>query len=78
LTLVFNLNKDWSKVYTEVSEYTLKWDKTEELLLHSKPIDEVKVNDIKMVGKLDGMTDNGGWILGCISAYYGTGRIIVE
>ena len=76
--LTYQLNYDWTKVKLEISDYAQKWDKVEQVLIDSKNSDEVKVPNIKMIGKLDGFTDNKGWIMGCIKAYYETGEIIVE
>ncbi len=76
--LINQIRLDWGHVRNEVSEYTTKWDEAEVLLKSNEPKKDVNLKNIQMIGKLDGFTDNKGWILGCISAYYGTGRIIVE
>ncbi len=76
--LIYQLNNDWSNVRKEMSDYANNWDRVDEILISSDKAKAVSVPNIQSVGKLDGFTENKGWVLGCIKAYYGTGDIIVE
>jgi hypothetical protein len=78
LALTFYSNKYLDINKNEIKEYANKWDKVEDLLIASRGSDEVSVQNIKPVGKLDGFVENKGWVLSCVKAYYHTGEIIVK
>ncbi len=78
ILLIININSDWRKVKNEIGDYAITWDKAEKDIINFDADDSVDVNYIKAVGKLDGLTENGGWVAGCIASYYKIGKIVVK
>ena len=78
ILLIININSDWRKVKNEIGDYAITWDKAEKDIINFDGDDSVDVNYIKAVGKLDGLTENGGWVAGCIASYYKIGKIVVK
>ncbi len=70
ICLAYILNSKWVEVLKEIKDYATKWDLIEKQLIELPPNSTFKVDELRPVGKLDGLKDNKGWVATCIAGYY--------